>query len=109
MRKRTRKAGAFNIGKAGQLLIGHDYFGDGYGAERDDLRSHPEIVAQMKRDWFMFKDRIMSDHHMYGQLIWHERSQYGSVWAEREFEGVPERIPTEAEREQLLQEFMENK
>ena len=88
MRKRTRKAGAFNIGKAGQLLIGHDYFHDGYGAERDELKSRPEIVAQMKRDWFLHKDRILADPNNQ-QIIDHERKMYGCLWAEWTFESAP--------------------
>jgi hypothetical protein len=76
------------MGKAGQLLIGHDYFGDGYGAERDELKSHPEIVAHMRRDWFMFKDRILADPNNQ-QIIDHERKMYGCVWAEWKFENAP--------------------
>ena len=85
--KRTRKTGGFTMGKALQLLCGTDYFGDGFG---NDLT--PEVLAAMKADWVRHKHMILADPANQ-QAIEYERKTYGSVWAERQFEGKPNSEP----------------
>jgi hypothetical protein len=80
-RKRTRKAGSFNDDKLVQLICGHDYFGAGYGAEGDELKSRPDILQQMRADYFRYRDRILND-----EMTQVQRQRGRPIWAEDQFE-----------------------